>query len=107
MDTPCNAVMVLPTAKGYKEIEILRIKIVDKIEEIEAEYDTLIERQPDEKRKYLERKAGISDEAIETHARILPALAKYPTEVNVNRTHNGRDDKEPHVRIRKSLKPKK
>ena len=45
--------------------------------------------QPDKERKYLERKAGISDEAIATHARILPALTKCPTEVTVDRTHHG------------------
>ena len=51
----------------------------EKIEEIEVGYDTLIEMQPDEERKYLEKKAGISDEAIATHARILPALATEAT----------------------------
>ena len=30
----------------------------EKIEEIEAEYDTLIEMQPDDERKYLEKKNG-------------------------------------------------
>ena len=58
----------------------------EKIEEIEAGYDTLIEMQPDEERKYLERKAGISDKAIATHTRIFPALVKCPTEVTINRT---------------------
>ena len=38
--------------------------------------------------------------------RILPALAKCPSEITVNRTHHGGDDKEPQVRIRESLKPK-
>ena len=60
----------------------------EKIEEIEVGYDTLIKMQPDEERKYLEKKAGISDEAIATHARILPALAKCPSEVTVHRTHH-------------------
>ena len=58
----------------------------DKIEEIEAGYNTLIEMQPDEERKYLEKKNGIADEAITAHARILHALTKCPTEVTVNRT---------------------
>ena len=78
-----------------------------KIEEIEAGYDTLIEMQPDEERKYLEKKAGILDEAIQMHARILLALAKCPSKIKVNRTHQGGDDKEPQVRIRESLKPDK
>ena len=63
--------------------------------------------QPDEEIKYLEKKLGISEEAIQTHPRILPALAKCPSEVTVNRTHQGGDDKEPQVRIRESLKPEK
>ena len=87
IDTACNAVTVLPTAKGGREIEILRAKMEEKIEEIEAGYDTLIVMQPDDERKYLEKKAGISDEAIITHARTLPALAKCPSKVTVNRTH--------------------
>ena len=107
IDTACNAVTVLPTSKGAREIETLRIKMEEKIEEIEAGYDTLIEMQPDDKRKYLEKKAGISDEAIQTHARILPALAKCPSEVTVNRTHQGGDGREPRVKIRESLKPDK
>ena len=97
IDTACNAVTVLPTSKGAREIETLRFKMEEKIEEIEAGYDTLIEMQPEEERKYLEKKAGISDEAIQTHARILPALAKCPSEVLVNRTHQGGDDKDPQV----------
>ena len=79
IDTACNAVTVLPTSKGAREIETLRLKMEEKIEEIEAGYDTLIKMQPDDERRYLEKKAGISDEAIQTHARILPALAKCPS----------------------------
>ena len=67
----------------------------------------LIELQPDNERIYLEKKSGIADEAIQTHARILPALAKCPSELTVNRTHQGGDDKDPQVRIRESLKPEK
>ena len=62
--------------------------------------------QCEDERKYLEKKAGIFDEAIKTHARILPALAKCPSEIMVNRTHHGGDDKKPQVRIRESLIPK-
>ena len=40
------------------------------------------------------KKSGISEEAIQTHARILPALAKCPSEVMLNRTHQGGDDKD-------------
>ena len=74
-------------AKGAREIEVLRHKMEEKIEEIEAGYNCLIDMQPEDERKYLEKKAGISDKAIQTHARILPALAKCPSEVTVNRTH--------------------
>ena len=95
IDTACNAVMVLPTSKGAREIETLRLKMEEKIEEIEAGYDTLIEMQPDDERKYLEKKAGISDEAIQMHARILPALAKCPSKITVNRTHQGGNGPDP------------
>ena len=79
----------------------------EKIEDLEAGYDTLNEMQPDKERKYLERKAGILDKAIATHVRMLPALAKCPTQVTVNRTHYGGDNREPQVGIRGSLQPKK
>ena len=36
INTACNAVTVLPTSKGGREIEILRAKMEEKIEEIEA-----------------------------------------------------------------------
>ena len=107
LDTACNIVTVLPTSKGAREIKVLRHKMEEKIEEIEAGYDCLIEMQPDDKRKYLEKKAGISDEAIQTHARILPALAKCPSKVTVNRTHQGGDNRDPQIRIRESLMPDK
>ena len=79
----------------------------EKIKEIEAGYDRLIEMQLDDERKYLEKKAGILDEAIQTHAMILPALAKCPSEVTVNRTHQGGDNRDPQIRIRESLMPDK
>ena len=79
----------------------------EKIEEIEAGYDTLIKMQPDGERKYLEKKAGISDEAIQMHARILPALAKCPSEITVNRTYQGGNGTDPQIKIRESLKPDK
>ena len=56
IDTACNAVTVLPTSKQGREIEILRVKMEEKIKEIEAGYNTLIEMQPDEGRKYLEKR---------------------------------------------------
>ena len=52
IDTACNAVTVQPTSKGAKEIETLRLKMEQRIEEIEAGYDTLIEMQPEDERKY-------------------------------------------------------
>ena len=107
IDTACSTVTVLPTSKGAREIETLRLKMEEKIEEIEAGYDTLIEMQPHDERKYLEKKAGISDEAIQMHARILPALAKCPSEITVNRTHQGGNGHDPQIKIRESLKPDK
>ena len=77
--TACNAVMVLPTSKGAKEKEVLRARMEEKVEDIEAGYDTLIEMQPDKERKYLEKENGIADEAITAHAWILTTLAKCPT----------------------------
>ena len=105
IETACNAVTVLPTSKGAREIETLRQRMEEKMEEIEAGYDTLIEMQPDDERKYLEKKAGISDEAVQLHARILPALAKCPSEIAVNRTHHGGNGTDPQPKIRESLKP--
>ena len=107
INTACNAVTVLPTSKGAREIETLRLKMEQKIEEIEAGYDTLIEMQPEDERKYLEKKAGISDKAIQTHARILPALAKCPSKITVNQTHQGGNGYDPQIKIRESLKPEK
>ena len=52
-----NAVTVIPTAKRAKEIGNLRIKMEEKIEELEAGYKTLIEMQPDEESK-IPRKEG-------------------------------------------------
>ena len=75
--------------------------------EVEAGFDCLIELEPDDERKYLEKKAGISDEAIQVHARILPALARCPTEVTVNRTQQGGEGRDPQIKIRESLKPEK
>ena len=107
IDTACNAATVLPTYKGAREIETLRLRMEEKIEEIKAGYDTLIEMQPDDERKYLEKKAGISDKQIQMHARILPALAKCPSEITVNRTHHGGNGTDPQTKIRESLKPDK
>ena len=50
INTACNPVTVMPTAKGAKEIEVLGIKMEEKIEELEAGYNTLIQLQPEDKR---------------------------------------------------------
>ena len=39
-----------------RQIETLRQRMEEKMTEIEAGYDTLIEMQPDDERKYLEKK---------------------------------------------------
>ena len=48
LDTACITVTVLPTSKGAREIEVLRHKMEEKIEEIEAGSNCLIEMQPDD-----------------------------------------------------------
>ena len=105
LETACNAATVLPTAKGAKEIEALREKMEEKIMEVEAGFDCLMELEPEDERKYLEKKKGIADEAIQVHARILPALARCPTKVTVNRTQQGGEGRDQQIKIRESLKP--
>ena len=71
LDTACNAATVLPTAKGAREIEALREKMEEKIMEVEAGFDCLIELEPEDERKYLEKKKGMSDEAIQVHLSLI------------------------------------
>ena len=56
IDTAVNAVNVLPTAKGCIELEQLKEKMEWKIEEMEAGYDRLIELDPENEKRYLEKK---------------------------------------------------
>ena len=41
------------------------------------------------------------------HARILPALARCPSKITVNRTYQGGNGTDPQIKIRESLKPDK
>ena len=70
IDTACNSVTVLPTSKGAREIETLRFKMEEKIEEIEAGYDTLIELQP-------RKKGNTSKRKLESQTRIPRHTLEY------------------------------
>ena len=75
IDTAVNVVKVLPTAKGCIELEQLKEKMEWKIEEMEAGYDRLIELDPDNEKRYLEKKREVVDIAVASHAQLLPAIA--------------------------------
>ena len=75
IDTAVNAVHVLPTAKGCTELEQLKEKMEYKIEEMEAGYDRLIELDPGNEKRYLEKKREVVDIAVSSHAQLLPAIA--------------------------------
>ena len=81
----------------------LKEKMEWKAEEMEAGYDRLIELDPDNEKRYLEKKREIIDIAISAHAQLLPAIAHCQNPVTANRvTH---ENKYPQVRIREGLKP--
>ena len=96
-------VKILPTAKGCIELEQLKEKMEWKIEEMEAGYDRLIELDPDNEKRYLEKKREVVDIAVSSHAQLLPAIAQCQEPARANRlTHESRD---PQVKIREGLKP--
>ena len=69
-----------------------------KIEEMEAGYDRLIELDPDNEKRYLEKKREVVDIAVASHAQLLPAIAHCQEPARANRlTHENRD---PQVKIR-------
>ena len=67
IETAVNAVHVLPTAKGCMELEQLKEKMEYKIEEMEAGYDRLIELDPGNEKRYLEKKREVVDIAVSSH----------------------------------------
>ena len=56
IDTAVNAATIMPTEKGCRELEQLKEKMEWKAEEMEADYDRLIELDPDNEKRYLEKK---------------------------------------------------
>ena len=70
-----NAATIMPTEKGFRELEQLKERLEIKTEKMEAGYDTLIELEPQDKKTFLEKKKEIIDIAVKAHARLLPAIA--------------------------------
>ena len=66
-------------------------------------YDTLIELEPQEEKRFLGKKKEIIDIAVKAHARLLPAIARCHNPVTANRVTQ--ESKDPQVRIREGLKP--
>ena len=94
--TAVNAAKILPTEKGCRELEELKEKVEWKIEEMEAGYDRLIELDPENEKRYLEKKREVVDIAVASHALLLPAIAHSQKPIRANRiTH---EDRDPQVR---------
>ena len=74
-----------------------------KTEEMEAGYDTVIELEPQEEKRFLEKKKEIINIAVKAHARLLPAIARCHNPVTANRVTQ--ETRDPQVRIREGLKP--
>ena len=70
---------------------------------MEAGYDTLIELEPQEEKRFLEKKNEIIDIAVKAHARLLPAIVQCHNPVTAN--HVTQETREPQVGIREGLKP--
>ena len=56
IDTAVNAATIMPTEKGCRELEQLKEKMEMKAEEMEAGYDTQIEIEPENEKRFLEKK---------------------------------------------------
>ena len=94
---------ILPTEKGCRELEELKEKVEWKIEEMEAGYDRLIELDPENEKRYLEKKREVVNIAVASHVLLLPAIAHCQKPIRANRvTH---EDRDPQVKIREGLKP--
>ena len=98
-----NAATIMPTEKGCQELEQLKERMEIKTEEMEAGYDTLIELEPQEEKRFIEKKKEIIDIAVKAHARLLPAIVPCHNPVTANRVTQ--ESKDPQVRIREELKP--
>ena len=97
IDPAVNAATIMPTEKGCRELEQLKEKMELKAKEMEAGYDTLIEIEPENEKRFLEKKKEIIDIAIRAHVKLLPAIAHCQSPVTANRVTQ--------VRIREGLKP--
>ena len=93
----------MPTEKGCRELEQLKEKMEWKAEEMEAGYDRLIEIEPENEKRYLEKKKEIIDIAIRALAKLLPIIAHCQNPVTANRVTQ--ENRDPQVRIREGLKP--
>ena len=102
IDTVMNPATIIPTEKGCRELEQLKERMEIKTEEMEAGYDALIELEPQEEKRFLEKKKEIIDIAVKAHARILPVIARCHNPVTVNRVTQ--DARDPQVKIREGLK---
>ena len=76
IDTAVNAATIMPTEKVCRELEELKERMEIKAEEMEAGYDMLIEIEPEDEKRFLEKKKEIIDIAVKAHARLLPAIAR-------------------------------
>ena len=74
--TAVNAATILPTKKGCRELEQLKERMEIKTEEMEAGYDTLTELEPQEEKRFIEKKKEIIDIAVKAHAGLLPAITQ-------------------------------
>ena len=66
-------------------------------------YDALIELEPQDEKRFLEKKKEIIDIAVKSHARIPPAIARCHNPVTAKRVTQ--DTRDPQVKIREGLKP--
>ena len=98
IETAANAVTIMSTEKGCRELEQLKEKMETKTEEMEAVYNALIELKPEDQKRCQEKKKEIIDIAIKAHARILPAIARCHNPVTVNRVTQ--DTRDSQVKIR-------
>ena len=70
---------------------------------MEAGYNRLIELDPENEKRYLEKKREVVDIAVASHALLLPAIAHCQKPIRANRvTH---EDRDPQVKIREGLRP--
>ena len=103
IDTAVNAATIMPTDKVCRELEELKEKMEIKAEEMEAGYDMLKDIEPENEKRYLEKKKEIIDIAVKAHAKLLSTIAHCQSPVTANWiTQENRD---PQVRIREGLKP--